>query len=298
MPHFSSSLHYLRAFEAVARLGFVRAAAAEMHVTPGAVSQQIRALEDSVGLQLFIRDRNRLRLSQAGEDLRASSVRVFGELKACFDGMAQAHDDRPRKLTISAPPDFSVLWLTPAIFEFAEGAGIETLRTLTAREMAQIDWRSVDVALVYDTPPWPGYRWQSLGDLTLRPVCSPMLVNGPAGLRANQDLFDHCILHEDDGGEWQRWFNAAGMAGKPWRSAHFQSFTMAMLSAVEGHGIALASTLMAYDYLRAGRLIQPFAKAIPASKSYHWVCLESRSEEFLIRRFLDWVTERAMRALD
>ncbi len=297
MHHFSASMHYLRAFEAVARLGLVRAAAAEMHITPGAVSQQIRVLEDIIGVKLFVRERKRLRLTPMGEVFRSSSARIFEELKGCFDFMAQGAEDGQRSMTISAPPDLSVLWLSSAIFDFTDGAGVQSLRMVTARDMSQIDWRSVDVAIVYDTPPWPGYRWRSLGDLTLKPVCSPILVNGLPGLRTTADLLEHCILHEDEGGEWQRWFNAAGMTRTPPRAAHFQSFTVALMAAVEGHGVALASTLLAHDYLRAGRLIQPFPTGIPASKSYYWVCLESRSEELLIRRFLEWLSDRAQRAI-
>lgn len=289
-----SSLNYLKAFEAVARLGLVRAAAAELHVTPGAVSQQLRSLEAVVGQSLFRREANRLRLTPAGDELRACAVRVLVDVNACHTTISRGVQRRPKSLTISAPPDLSLLWLSPALFEFAQAAAVDALQTRVAREMMQIDWRSVDVAIVYDTPPWPGFRWHSLGEIALCPTCSPAVARQ---MRQPPDLLAQCLLHEDDGGEWQRLLNAAGVSGRPKRSAHFQSFTMAVLAALAGHGVVLTSTLLAQEYLRSGRLVQPFSLRVPASRGYYTVCLESRSEEPLVRRFLEFVQTRAGSAL-
>ena len=264
-------------------------------MTSGAISQQIRSLEALIGQALFQRESNRLRLTPAGDELRACAVRVLADLNACQAEIGRGAKQGSKTLTISAPPDLSLLWLSPALFDFTTATAVETLHVRVAREMSQIDWRAVDVAIVYDTPPWPGYRWHSLGDIALCPACSPVIAKQ---MRQPEDLLKQCLLHEDNGGEWQRLLNAAGVSGKPRRSAHFQSFTMAVLAALAGQGVVLTSALLTQEYLRSGRLVQPFSLRVPASRGYYGVCLESRREEALVGRFIDWAQTRSGAALE
>lgn len=289
------NLPFLHTFEAVARLGFVRSAAVELHVTPGAVSHQIRSLEEELGVALFARERRRLVLTEAGRALRRAAGDAFTALDACLETIASRQQDQlpGRALSVSVTPALGAAWVTSRLLEFAEATGIDDLQVRMALEVAQVDWRLTDVAVVYDTPPWPGYRWELLADVSLRPVCSPRLLNGPLALRSPSDVIDHRLLHEDDGTEWTRWLGAAKVVRPPTRNAHFGSLTMALIAALEGSGIALLSDFLAQEPLRDGRLVAPFDVHIPGSRSYYCVCRESRSDDAHVRRTIDWLTKHA-----
>lgn len=287
-------LPFLRAFEAVARLGHVRSAAAEMNLTPGAVSHQIRMLERLLGVELFSREMRRLRLTARGQEFRTRVSHLLRDLDSAVSALGLSGDEtKPITLRISTPPGLGHIWLAPRLFDMAEHLGVQSFETRFAREMNQIDWRQVDVAIVYDSPPWPGYRWTPLANLDLRPVCSPQLFNAGLPLRHPRDILHHHLLHEDTGEEWQRWLHAAKLKGSASRNAYFNMLSMAFNAALAGQGIALVSDLLADVYLRSGQLVQPFSISIPSARSYYCVTLESRAEENLVRQSLLYLLQTA-----
>ena len=291
------SLAYLRAFEAMARLGSVRAAALELNLTAGAVSQQLHNLRDALGVDLFRREGRRLRLTDAGQALRRSVGNALAEIGACVDEIATRRDAwEATTLTVSVPPTLGMSWLTPLMFAFIGEVGLASFRMLPAVEMGQVDWRASDVAIVYGNPPWKGYWWRPMANVTLRPVCSPRLLYGPAPLRSVGDVADHCLLHEDDGSEWRRWLQAADVERPAGRNAYFGALVMALTAALEGNGLALVSDFLVQDYLRSGRLVRPFETAVAASHNYYCVCAEARSQDPLVSRFIDWIVAKAQAA--
>src|SRR5690625_3013811 len=287
------ALPFLRAFEAVARLGQVRSSAAEMNLTPGAVSHQIRSLERLLGVELFAREARRLRLSPKGQEFRARIAPLLRDLDLAVGALGVKDEIGPTTLRISTPPGLGHIWLAPRLFDMAEHLGIQSFETRFAREMTQIDWRQVDVAIVYDNPPWPGYRWTPLANLELRPVCSPQLFNAGLPLRTPRDIIHHQLLHEDTGEEWQRWLHAARLKGTAVRNAYFNMLSMAFNAALAGQGLALVSDLLADVYLRSGQLMQPFSISIPSARNYYCVTLESRAEETLVRQSVLYLLQTA-----
>lgn len=287
------ALPFLRAFEAVARLGQVRSAAAEMNLTPGAVSHQIRSLERLLGVELFAREARRLRLSSKGQEFRARIAPLLRDLDLAVGALGVNDEPGPTTLRISTPPGLGHIWLAPRLFDMAEHLGIQSFETRFAREMTQIDWRQVDVAIVYDNPPWPGYRWTPLANLELRPVCSPQLFNAGLPLRTPRDIIHHQLLHEDTGEEWQRWLHAARLKGTAVRNAYFNMLSMAFNAALAGQGLALVSDLLADVYLRSGQLMQPFSISIPSARNYYCITLESRAEETLVRQSVHYLLQTA-----
>ncbi|TCW78762.1 LysR family transcriptional regulator [Burkholderia sp. SRS-46] len=286
-------LAYFRAFEAVARLGLVRAAASELCITPGAVSQQLRSLQDSLGVELLVKDGRQLRLTEAGKRLQRSVAVALFEIEDCLEQLSGGADSAPIPvLNISLPLALGVSWLAPNLFEFADGTGLSSMNIQSCNDPAQIDWRTTDVAIIYGNAPWPGLAWHLLAGVDIAPVCSPRLLNEATALRSVEELADCWLLHEDDGTEWRRWLGKSKVAKLPMRNARFGSIALALSAALEGKGVALASRWLVRDYLRDGRLVFPFDVTIEASKSYYCLCLETRASEPAIAGFMDWISSR------
>ncbi len=284
-------LGYLRAFEAVARLGHVGAAAVELNLTAGAVSQQIRKLQSSLEVELFEREGRRIRLTPRGSELRRTVAVALDDLGACVNTLAAKPAlKQADTLRLSVPPALGVAWLTSAMFDFCTTSGLATFRMTTALDMAQIDWRQTDVAVTYGTPPKEGFAWRLIATVRLRPICSPSLLNSAKGLRSLTDVVDQWLLHEDDGTEWRRWLAAAKVGRAPQYNAYFGTLMMAIAAALEGRGLALVSDLLAQDYLRSGRLVRPYNTGVEATRSYYCICPEARVHEPLIERFMEWIT--------
>lgn len=286
-------LPFLRAFDAVARHGNLRSAAAELGLTPGAVSYQMRMLEQTAGVSIFDRSKRRLDLSASGRAFYRSVSGLLSDLDTGLREISELQNDtKDHHLVISAPSGLAHAWLAPKLVDLSSRLGLTSFESRIAREVGQIDWREVDIAIVYDSPPWPGFDWQMLPELRLYPVCSPSLLH-KTPLRSLRDLSQHRLLHEDRGAEWARWLNAAKISTPPVRNAYFNRLSMAINVALAGAGLALASDFVAYEYLKAGTLVRPFNLSIPAAKAYYFVVAESRRNEHLIELCRDLILSEA-----
>lgn len=276
------ALPFLRAFEAVARHGNLRAAAAELGLTQGAVSYQMKMLEKAVDLSLFDRSKRRLTLSESGRRFHSTVSELLHDLDTGLHKIVDsATESRAKSLVFSAPSGLAHAWLAPRLVAVANKLDLTSFETRIAREAAQIDWREVDMAIVYDNPPWDGFHWTALPELHLYPICSPSLLHSQP-LRSVRDLANHRLLHEDNGKEWARWLNAARSVRHPVRHAYFNRLSMAINAALAGSGIALASDFVTYEYLKVGSLVRPLSLSIPAAKTYYLVTSESRRDDPLI----------------
>ncbi|MBV0893379.1 LysR family transcriptional regulator [Paracoccus sp. Z118] len=289
MLHPHRVLPFLRAFEAVARLGHVRSAAAELNLTPSAVSYQIKMLERALGLPVFVRESRSMRLTGEGERFFRDTGAIMRSLEASLEGIAS----RPRRppetrLRIAASSGLGHIWLAPKLPGLADQLDVSCAEFHVAREVAQVNWRQVDLAIVYDNPPWTGCTWAPLPELRLSPVCTPGLTHAHP-LRHFRELKNHRLLHEDSGQEWQRWCAAARLEAVPKRNAYFNRLSMAFNSALSGDGLALVSDFLAQKYLTSGQLVRPLDLSIPASKRYHVVALEKRMSDPFIARALELV---------
>lgn len=288
----TAALHHFRAFEAVGRLGSVRLAADELHVTPGAVSQQLRKLQDDLGVALLEKDGRRLRLTEAGRQLMAASGVALGELTRCLNGLATRAAGRDRRrLVLSVPLSLGVSWLLPRVFGFLDLAGIAELDLRHATGAADVDWRGLDAALVYDNPPFPGFWWEKVSEVQLRPVMSPRLWQ-VGGFETAEAFTRERLLHEDDGSEWRRWLRAARVTRSADRHAHFHSLVMVLAAAEAGAGVALVSDFVTHEAVRAGRLVAPQLLSIPASRGYYLLAPEARAHDPLLRRFGAWLHDQ------
>ena len=197
-------LNALKAFEAAARhLSFTRAAE-ELFVTQAAISHQIKALEEYLGIKLFRRKNRSLLLTEEGQS-------YFLDIKDIFASISEATDKllaRSAKgaLTVSLQPSFAIQWLVPRLVKFSERhPDIDVrIKAVDMDEGSLTD--DVDVAIYYGRGNWPGLRSDKLHTEYLIPVCSPLLLTGPKPLRTPDDLTRHTLLHDTSRRDWKAWF--------------------------------------------------------------------------------------------
>jgi len=298
-------LNALRAFEAAARHLSLTRAATELHVTAGALSHQIRGLEELLGVKLFERRVRAITLTAAGKLLYPGLQTGFARIREAVEGLDRA--GRDRVLVISAPPGFTAKWLVPRLYRFTSANPELDVRSSASVGYADFTTDGVDVA-VRNLP--IGARVdralvaEKLIELSVVPVCSPRLIaahgapTGPAALLRLPLIHDDTLAHLSDYPVWADWFAAAGLADADVsRGLRFNSTDHALDAAGEGAGVLLAHDLPAYDDLRTGRLIVPVRLTLSTGRAYHFVCPKSRSERPHVQAFRTWVRQE-LAALD
>lgn len=289
-------LNALRAFEAAGRHLSLTKAAEELHVTPAAVSHQVKALEDYLGVQLFRRLNRALLLTDAGQ--------------ACLPGLAEGFDrlaeavtasrirDEHRALAITAPPTFGARWLLSRLDRFrARHPGIDVRIDATDR-LVDFAREEVDIGIRYGTGNYPDVHVEPLMAEEVFAVCSPRLLEGSGPLRKPADLKAHTLLHSEwttrAQPDWAMWLLAAGVRDiDPSRGPQFSLAGMAIQAAIEGHGVALAGSVLVADDLAAGRLIKPFDLSVPVSFGYYMVCAKTAVNRPRIVAFREWLIAEA-----
>lgn len=292
-------LNALRAFEAAGRrLSFTKAAA-ELNVTPAAISHQVKALEAFVGAPLFHRESRALRLTPAGRAALPALAQGFDKLALAVEHMrAQAESG---VLTISVSPSFGALWLTPRLERFRRRHPEIEIRLDGTDRLADFARDEVDVALRYGPGGYAGLRVDRLFGQVNTPVCSPSLLTGENALRAPPDLERHTLLHiewKDAEASWRMWLLAAGLRQvDPTRGPRFTMETMALQAALEGQGVALIGDKLAADALATGALVRPFGPELstPLSFSYYLLSAEARAQQPKIAAFRTWLLAEASR---
>jgi LysR family glycine cleavage system transcriptional activator len=287
-------LNALRAFEAAARHLSLTKAAAELHVTPGAISQQVKTLEDYLGVQLFRRLNKALLLTEAGQ---AS----LPALRDAFDRLAQAVEtlrvrDAEQPLTVSVAPSFAAKWLVPRLDRFREVRPEIDVRIDASNRLVDLVREGVDIGIRYGLGNYPGMRVDPLLSEEVFPVCAPRLLETPHPLRVPADLRWHTLLHVDwvSGFEtwpdWRMWLLSAGVSDvDPTHGPRFSQPSMAIQSAIEGHGVTLAGSVLVADDLTAGRLVKPFRLSCPVAFGYYLASPAAAANHPRVVAFRDWI---------
>lgn len=293
-------LNALRAFEAAARHCSFAKAAEELRVTAAAVSHQIKALEQLLGIKLFKRLPRGLVLTDAGRSYLPGLSDGFEQLARASQGIAGR---RLRgALTISVLPSFGAGWLVPRLGEFRRLH--PDLDLLVRSEIRPIDFRTedVDVAIRYSRHAPAGLRVDHLMGEDLFPVCSPSLLNGLHPLRRIEDIRHHTLIHDGAGTEanawqaWRPWLKEAGIDDiDPRRGPAFTDSTLIYQAAIAGEGIAIGRSALAGDHLASGRLIRPFAVERRSELSYWIVSATESADAPHVAAFRRWALARARR---
>ena len=293
-------LNALRAFEAAARhLSFTKAAA-ELNVTPGAISHQVKALEETIGQPLFIRRTRALLLTEAGQRALPALREGFDRLAAGAAALAERADSGV--LTISTSPTTAGRWLVPRLDSFYAAHPDIDIHLHASLDIVGFDGDGVDAAIRYGTGRYPGLHTTLLAEDVIAPVCSPVLLDGVHPLRVPDDLRHHHLIHTDIAEfhgiypTWDMWLRAAGVADiDTRRGSRFMLSELAIQAAVRGQGVTLGNQLIVGDDLAAGRLVKPFDAAlnIRPDFAYYFVCPDGRQDDPRIAAFRDWLMDEA-----
>lgn len=296
-------LNALRAFSEAARSGSFKAAAHRLGVTPGAVSRQIRQLEERLGVTLFERHANGVSVNRAGrllaEDVDAGLARIASGV--------QLVAERPRETTtlvISAPPSFMQLWLLPRLNAFEKRENDIEIALDADQKLTPPVWNegSARLSLRYGRGPWRGVRSISLFEDQLVPVCAPgLLAQTPICTPA--DLLDHHLLTVEWSSQqsrelpgWNEWFAAAGVADiRAMTQRQYSLYSLALDQAIAGRGIMLATYPVVADRLATGVLTQPFGSryTLESPFTYDLILPASGEAPAAVGRFVDWLIEEA-----
>lgn len=267
------SLNGMRAFEAAARLGSIKDAAEELHLTPSAVSRHIRALEKSLGQDLFERGFRQVTPTNRGSYYARSLSEAF---EAIWRATADVSlNDGPRgskaqRVKLMCEPTMLNLWLADRLPNFRQQHPTIALEISTSGKRT-----NVDLAIIDEFDYKAGPALTLLVPLYLTPVCAPSLLEGPVPLRSPADLVHHHLIHESETTRWKQWLEQEGISYAGSQSASIlHDCTLIMREAMNGAGIALADTIMAQDLLRQGRLVAPFSARHPYPAGYY---LQQRS---------------------
>ena len=293
-PRHAVPLTALRAFEAAARHLSFRAAAAELFVTPAAVSHQVKRLEAYLGVSLFHRGHRVVELTGEGKTLAASLGDLFGQLDRALD---QVGAPAAATLRISTMESFAAKWLAPRLHRLHRAHPELKLHIHTGNQHANFARDGIDVAIRYGPGGYTDAHAERLMDAPVFPVCAPSLIGeGHPSLAHPDDLSRHTLLHDQSATgrpgvpDWSAWLKAAGATQvDASRGPVFASIYLAQEAAVAGHGVALGVGPLVEEDLQSGRLVRPFGLAVDNVYAF-WIVRGPRAEgNPAIDAFSDWL---------
>lgn len=286
------TLASLRAFEAAAAHRSVQRAAAELHVTPTAVTHQIRSLEEELGAALFLRKPRQLVLTAPGQRLFESLRQGLDTIAAGVQSARQSH--AAQVVTLTTTTAVASRWVLPRLASFQRlNPGIH-LRVQAGESVVDLARGDADIAIRFGDGDWPKLETQRLGEERYAPMCSPSL-----GLRHATELEQHPLIHFDWGANakspasWSAWARAAELP-KParWVSARttlsFSDEAQAMSATLAGLGVGLLSLTLTQAEREGGFLVRPFGPEL-VTGHYHLAAARGREEAPGVREVWNWI---------
>jgi LysR family glycine cleavage system transcriptional activator len=297
------SLDLLKGFEAAARnLSFTKAGE-ELFLTQSAISRQMKALEEQLGMPLFRRRHRELLLTDAGQSLFkavSEALRILRDAAARLSGRAGG------MLTVTTTISFASLWLVPRLTQFRSLHPEIDVRIAASNDMIDLERDDIDVAIRYCAPEAAGAGAVELFGEKAFPVCAPALVSR-GQLSAPQDLSRHVLLHYDDPERrspwlsWDAWFDLVKAHGiKPAGALRFSHYDQMIQAALDGHGIGLGRSPLVDRWLKEGRLVPPFGRRFVSSpgksRAYFILVSSAAKGRAEVERFSGWMQQEARSA--
>lgn len=299
-------LNALNAFVVAARVGSFSKAAEELHVTPAAVSQQIRQLEDVLEVALFHRLKKGLALTDAGEAGLSDLQSGFDSIHKAVRRMQSA--DQRRELNIWTSPSFASKWLMSRMHRFMAAHPSIDLRisgsvslidsdsTTPGLSAETLKSHNIDVAIRFGMGNYPGCEVEKIMDVDAVTLCSPAYLKESSAPKLDEpaDLMHHTLLHDESPYEgrpkWADWFKNVGVDNlEAAHNIYFNSVLLALSAAVAGQGVVLTLEQLAQDDIKEGRLVPLFERRGDVEQAYHLVTLEGAGENSHVRAFRDWI---------
>ena len=269
-------------------------AADELHVTPAAISHQIHALEQDLGVRLFHRLNRSIELTASAHVLLPGLTEAFAGIHASV-GRLRAHNDTGT-LTVTASPSFAAKWLVLRLHRFQEQRLEVDVRISATDDLVDLGKGDFDIAIRYGTGHYPGLEVELLLTNEVFPACSPQLLAKGPPLITPEDLAAHALIHDQAIERdplvptWPMWLKAAGVKNVPATAGlRFNNIHLALDAAIAGHGVVLAYSAIAAADLAAGRLVRLFSLALPDQFAYYIVTAPGALERPKVRAFRDWL---------
>lgn len=287
-------LNALRAFDAAARHMSFKLAADDLSVTPAAISQQIRSLEDFLGVELFRRTNRSLVLTEAAQLSLAPLKEGFERMEEAVDILTESKTSNVLKVSVS--PSFASKWLVPRLASFYERRPDAIVKISATMQITDFKAEDVDIAIRYGLGNYTGLYEEEILRETVFPVCAPSLIEGKEDATCPSAILNYTLIHDDSTAEddsvptWAMWMKAAGIQmaeGMP--ALHFNNHALAIEAAVAGRGILLARSVIAEEDLKAGRLVKPFGEAVPINFAHYIVCPEDKLKNERVQDLIDWL---------
>ena len=287
-----SSLHALHTFESAARHQSYSLAAGELHVTHSAVSQQIRILEESLGIRLFERQGRHMRLTQEGALLHKRIQPALRQIERAVTeaGVLQ----RSPSITVTTLQSFATYWLLPRLKKFQKLQPEVAVHIQASLRLKDLERAEADIAIRYGFGEWKGCEAEKLLDDWIFPVCSPSFNNGrlPATVAG---LKRYRVLRDESQTEWNVWSKQAGIDPADFKyETSYSDSNLMLAAALEGQGIAIGrSTLVAAD-IAAGRLVRLFDVVVLSPYAYYSVTAAGRAKSAQLQAFEQWLRKEAL----
>ena len=291
-------LKALQAFESAGRHLSFTLAAKELNVTPGAISQQIRQLEEFFEVKLFNRLNRTIVLSDGGQLLLPAIGNGFQQLREGVNLLQQRAGGGP--LTITSAPSFISKWLIPRLSRFKARHPQIDVRIDTSDRLVDFSREDIDVGIRFGDGQYPELETIFLFSFDLIAVCSPELLHQGQELKKVSDLKNFTLLHSNhdelDPGwpDWAMWLKVVD-AGEVDAShgIYFNQSDQLFQAAIDGQGVALLANVMADPEVAAGRLVQPFSARLPVQLNYHLVTSPYKARLAKVSAFRDWIVEES-----
>lgn len=292
-------LRSLQAFEAAARLGSFKAAAAELHVTPTAISHQIRLLEETCGHRLFQRHPRPPVLTGAGARLYPALRDGFDALVGAVEGMAES--GAPIPLRVTSPNAFASRWLVPRLPQWRERYPDIALEIIGTDAILDLRSGEADVAIRYARTMPTGFVVREICRDTFFPICSPaLLVKDGHTIERASDLLRFPLIHFDwmtrdpQAPTWRQWLATAGLidpslkaADKTW-ALSFREEIHAIDAVVAGQGVAICSDVVVSHELRSGTLVKAHPLSLPGY-GFYLVAMARNVRQADVEAFATWI---------
>lgn len=284
------SLNGLRVFEVVARLGSLTAAAQELHVTPSAISHQLKRLEEYLECKLLERTSKHVALTRHGETYYREISAVFEQIAVATDKLLRGGDSL--QVSITATPVFMIKWLVKRLIDFYQRYPDIEVRINTSYRKMDLRKGAYDLGIRWGAGNWPGHQARRLMGDTVQPVCSPRLIPAGPPLMAAEFQRYPLIILDASRDAWQVWAQANGIdLSEPVRGTHFNEPTAAIQAAVDGLGLVLGTNVLVHDEIATGQLIAPFAEPVMLNEAFYLVYAEDGDHNPAAIKFSAWLAE-------
>jgi LysR family transcriptional regulator, glycine cleavage system transcriptional activator len=284
----------LCAFEAAARLQSFTAAAAELNLTQSAVSRQIRALEEVLGADLFIRERQTVRLTLAGEAYAHEIRSALKRISAATLGFRA--NPQGGTLNLAILPTFGTRWLAPRLPQFIAGNPGITINLTTRLAPFDFKTESIDAAIHFGPAEWPGAELDFLMNETVVPACSKELLRMHKFTKAD-DLVKAPLLHLVSRPDaWERWFRIMGVDVEKVHGMLVDQFAMAAQAAISGLGVALLPKFLIENELAQGDLVEAVNGPVESAEHYYLAWPSNRASYPPLQAFRNWLQVTVRRA--